>query len=102
MLQFESFKYLSQETNNYSELAKESLKQDVKSVKSQDYWLRFFINHMSHVFCQDVCQVLFWCNMNISLFTVDAFVFEIPFLIINLKQILRFDLPFLLSVLDMY
>ena len=37
MLQFESFKYLSQETNNYSELAKESLKQDVKSVKSQHY-----------------------------------------------------------------
>ena len=34
MLLFESLKYLSQETNTYSKLATETLKQGVKSVKS--------------------------------------------------------------------
>ena len=34
MFLFESLKYLSQETNIYSKLAIETLKQDVKSVKS--------------------------------------------------------------------
>ena len=34
MLLFESLKYVSQETNNYLKLATETLKQDVKSVKS--------------------------------------------------------------------
>ena len=34
MLLFESLKYLSQETNTYSKIATENLKQDVKSVKS--------------------------------------------------------------------
>ena len=49
MLLFESLKYLSQEKKNtYSKLATETLKQDVKSVKSQHYRLRFFINNLSH------------------------------------------------------
>ena len=34
MLLFKSLKYLSQETNTYSKLATETLKQGVKSVKS--------------------------------------------------------------------
>ena len=34
MLLFKSLKYLSQETNTYSNIATETLKQDVKSVKS--------------------------------------------------------------------
>ena len=48
MLLFESLKYLTQETNTYSKLATETLKQDVESVKSQHYRLRFFINNLSH------------------------------------------------------
>ena len=34
LLLFESLEYLSQQTNTYSKLATETLKQDVKSVKS--------------------------------------------------------------------
>ena len=49
MLVFESLKDLSQEIITYSKLASETLKQDVKSVKSYDYRLRFFISNLSHV-----------------------------------------------------
>ena len=89
LLLFDSFKYLTQQTNTYAKLATVALIKDVKFVKSQQHILCFFIDISCNI--SDPLSSIFLVYYQHAFLYCDAFILKISFLIALLSILNRFD-----------